>query len=122
MEITVLIYSQGTEHSVYLHPEAVKELDQLPATERVAILNAVEKLRALGPALGYPHSSAVRDADRLRELRPRAGRSPWRAFYRQVGKAFVVAAIGPEAEVDPRGFKRAVAVAESRLSEVEEDK
>ena len=33
--------------------------------------NAVTKLQAIGPSLGYPHSSAVRDAARLRELRPR---------------------------------------------------
>jgi hypothetical protein len=32
---------------------------------------------------------------------------------------FVLAAVGPEAEVDPRGFKRAVVTAEERLEEVE---
>jgi hypothetical protein len=32
---------------------------------------------------------------------------------------FVVAAVGSEAEADPRGFKRAVAAAEARLEEVE---
>jgi len=32
--------------------------------------NAIDKLGALGPALPYPHSSDVRGADRLRELRP----------------------------------------------------
>jgi hypothetical protein len=70
--------------------------------------------------LGYPHSSAVRDADRLsRELRPRGGRSAWRAFYRRFGDVFVVAAVGSEAEADPRDFKRAVAAAEARMEEVE---
>jgi hypothetical protein len=34
----------------------------------------------------------------------------------------MVAAIGPEAEVDPRGFKRAVTAAERRLTEAEDDK
>jgi hypothetical protein len=106
--------------TVYLMPETEDELRRLPLTERKAILNAVEKLEALGPELGYPHSSAVRDADRLRELRPRAGRSPWRAFYRHVGTELVVAAIGAEAEVDPRGFKRAVLAAETRLADVED--
>jgi hypothetical protein len=62
--------------------------------ERAAVLNAAQKLEALGPDLGYPHSSAVRDADRIRELRPRAGRSPWRGFYRRLGNVFVLAAIG----------------------------
>lgn len=83
--------------------------------------NAVRKLEALGPALGYPHSSAIQDADRLRELRPRQGNCPWRAFYRQMGDdLFVVAAIGPEATVKPRDFTSAVNAAEERLNKLEE--
>jgi hypothetical protein len=50
--------------------------------EKAALINAEAKLAALGPGLPYPHSSAVQGADRLRELRPRGGRSPWRALYR----------------------------------------
>jgi hypothetical protein len=34
--------------------------------------------------------------------------------------SFVVAAVGSEAEADPRGFKRAVAAAEARIEEVED--
>ena len=65
---------------------------------------------------------ANQDADRLRELRPRAGRSPWRAFYRQIrGVIFVVGAIGPEAAVKPRDFVRAVRRAEDRLNKIEQD-
>jgi hypothetical protein len=105
--------------TVYLLPQAEAELRLLPLAERAAVLNAAKKLEALGPDLGYPHSSAVRDADRLRELRPRGGRSAWRAFYRRVGDVFVVAAVGAEAEADPRGFKRAVAAAEARMEEGE---
>lgn len=110
--------------TVLLLPQTEAKLRQLPATERVAVLNAVKKLEALGPDLGYPHSSAVRDADRLRELRPRGEprgeRSAWRAFYRRLGDVFAVAAVGPEAEADPRGFKRTVAAAEEQLEEVED--
>lgn len=76
---------------------------------------------ALTALLGYPHTSAVRGAQGLRELRPRAGRSAWRALYRQIGQVFVVAAIGPEAQCGPRGFDRAVRRALERLSKVEED-
>jgi hypothetical protein len=75
-------------------PDARREHDRLPAVERHALYNAVAKLEAIGPGLGYPHSSAVQGADQLRELRPRAGRSAWRAFYRQLGDRFVIAAIG----------------------------
>lgn len=105
---------------VYLLPQAEADLGLLSPAERTAVLNAAKKLEALGPDLGYPHSSAVRDADRLRELRPRGGRSGWRAFYRRFGDVFVVGAVGPEAEADPRGFKRAVAAAEARLEEVQD--
>jgi len=46
-------------------------------------------------------------------------RSAWRALYRQVGEVFVVAAAGPEAQSDPRGFKRAVRRALLRLGNME---
>jgi hypothetical protein len=97
-------------------PEAEQERAALPKSER----NADAKLSAYGPLLGYPHTSAVRGAERLRELRLRAGRSAYRALYRQVGEVFVVAAVGPEAQSDPRGFNRAVRRAQERLAKVEE--
>jgi len=83
--------------------------------------NAIDKLGALGLALPYPHSSDVRGAGRLRELRPRAGRSRWRARYRRVGDVLLIAAIAAEAQVDPRGFDRAAGAAGRRLSQLEED-
>ena len=89
--------------------------------EKAALINAEAKLAALGPNLPFPHSSAVQGADRLRELRPRGGRSPWRALYRQVGHEFVIAAVGPEAQVDPRGFALACRRAETRLTEMENE-
>ncbi|MGH8987201.1 MAG: hypothetical protein ACRDXC_01200, partial [Acidimicrobiales bacterium] len=61
---------------VYL-PDAVQEREKLPSRERRALHNATLKLQAIGSALGYPHTSAVQGASGLRELRPRAGRSPW---------------------------------------------
>jgi hypothetical protein len=106
---------------VFYHPEAETELHALPATEQVAIGHAVEKLEAVGPNLGHPHSSDVKSALNLRELRPRAGRCRWRAFYRQVGRGYVVGSIGPEANVNQRGFKKAVAAAEQRIDKVGDD-
>src|SRR5664280_486050 len=91
---------------VYL-PEAESERLVLPKVERNALIHAVEKLEAFGPQLGYPHTSAVQGFTGLRELRPRAGRSPWRALYRRVSDVFVLAAVGPEAQSDQRGFDRA---------------
>jgi phage-related protein len=99
---------------VYLD-EAVEELKALPKGERAAMLNALDKLSAVGDRLPYPHSSQVRGT-RLRELRPRAGRSPWRALYQRVGNQLVIAAICPEAQQDPRGFARGCREAEERLA------
>jgi hypothetical protein len=107
---------------VYLHPDTEVELAKIPAAERQALDNSFIKLRALGPALGYPHTSRVQGARYdLRELRPRQGRSPWRAFYARVGAGSVVAAIGPEANQNRRGFDRAVKAAINRLTEVDTD-
>jgi hypothetical protein len=99
--------------------DAREELMRLPAAERRAVMTAVAKLEAFGDQLGAPHSSQVKGSRvGIRELRPRSGRSPWRALYRRVGGAMVVLAVGPEAEHDRRGFDRAVRLAEERLKEI----
>ncbi len=110
---------RGGVWTVVFHPEAEAELDALPVKERVAVMHAVEKLAAVGPSLPFPHQSNVKGAERLRELRPRSGRSQWRPLYGRVGDTFVVVAVGPEALVDPRRFRRAVAAATKRLDEIE---
>ena len=104
---------------VRLHADARKELDALPGEEFKVIANAIEKLKQLGDQLAYPHSSAVKGTN-IRELRPRAGRSPWRAFYRRVGQGIVAGAIGPEARHDPRGFQRAIQMAQQRIDDPRE--
>lgn len=95
--------------------EARREFHALPPAEREAMRNAIGKLEQAGENLAYLHSSRVRGAANLRELRPRAGRSPWRGFYRRIGAEMVIGAFGPEAQADPRGFARAVRAAEERL-------
>jgi hypothetical protein len=97
------------------HSHAVEELMRLPKAEQAALAHAVEKLAALGPHLPYPHQSVVKGHQGLRELRPRGGRSPWRALYERRGGAFVIAAVAPEAKTDSRGFDRAVRRAGQRL-------
>jgi len=101
--------------SVEWHPRAVEELMRLPKDEQAALDHAVEKLATLGPGLPYPHQSAVQGQRGLRELRPRGGRSPWRALYKRRGSAFVIAAVAPEAEANSRRFDRAVRLARRRL-------
>ncbi len=98
---------------------ALAELRGLPVAERGAVMNAIAKLEAFGDQLGSPHTSQVKGSrSGIRELRPRAGRSPWRVLYRRVADAMVVLAVGPEAEHDQRGFDRAVRRAEERLKEI----
>jgi phage-related protein len=74
---------------------AREELRLLPATERLAVMNAAAKLEAFGDQLGSPHTSQVKGTRAgIRELRPRSGRSPWRVLYRRVADALL--AVGPE--------------------------
>lgn len=102
---------------IVLLPEAEAELAALPLREEQALANGIEKLAVMHDRLGFPHTSAVRGAPGLRELRPRRGKSRWRAFYGYVAGLPVVGAVGPEAEVDRLGFMRAVRVAEERIDE-----
>ena len=106
---------------VLYHPKAAEERGNLPPAERAALDNAVEKLQALGPRLGYPHTSAVQGKPGgLRELRPRRGNSPNRGIYRRVKQDFVMASVCPEAEHDRAAFDRGSADALKRLEELEE--
>jgi hypothetical protein len=108
---------------VLWHPNADAERAAITdAAERAAIQHAREKLEAIGPRLGAPHSSAVRgeDGSGLRELRPRAGRSRWRPIYRRVQPGtFVILAVAPEAEIDKRSFDEIVRHARRRLEKLE---
>ena len=90
------------------------------ANERVALLHAVDKLAALGPLLPFPHQSDVRGAAGWRELRPRGGRGRVRGIYGRLEQVFVILAVGPEAQVDRRGFDRAVHAGVQRLDEITE--
>jgi len=107
------------------HPAYRSELRCLSRHAREArqIRAATLKLESAGPALGFPHSSAVRGSrSGLRELRPLAGRSPWRVLYARRGDALILLALAPEAMHDPRGFRAAVARAESRLIGLDPDR
>jgi hypothetical protein len=91
----------------------------LPPAEKDALAHVIEMLEENGERLGHPYTSAMRIAANLRELRPRAGRSTWRAFYRRIGDVMFVGAFGPEAQSNRRDFERAVRAAEARLDDVE---
>ena len=105
---------------VRFHHEARGEFNAYPSlAEKEAMQVALRRLELFGAELGYPHTSHVAGSPGLRELRPRGGNSPWRAFYRQVGARMLVAAFGPEARVDRHGFDRAVGLAAERIADYE---
>lgn len=95
-------------------PGVLQELRDLPPNKRKALATAFEKLEIFGDQLATPHSSQVQGT-RLPELRPRQGRSPWRALYQRVGDAMVVAVICSEAQTGRRGFARGITTANDRL-------
>jgi hypothetical protein len=113
----------GPPYEVLWHPTADAERAAISdAAERAAIQHVREKLEAIGPRLGAPHTSAIQGEDGLglRELRPRAGRSRWRPIYRRVGPGiFVILAVAPEAEIDKRGFDQTVRDARRRFDALE---
>ena len=84
-------------HSVIYDPDAVVEFVTAVKSkeERRAIFNAVEKLRELGERLAPPHMKPLQGETTggLCELRPRQGRSDWRALYRRFGSTYVVLAV-----------------------------
>jgi hypothetical protein len=83
-------------HKVIYDPDAVAEpLTMKSREEHRAILHAVLKLRELGELLGPPHIKPLKGAAAatLLELRPRQGRSDWRAIYRRAGAFYVILAV-----------------------------
>lgn len=56
-------------------------LGELSYEEKKQVLRSAEYLRQFGLALGEPHTSAIKGAKGLRELRVLQGRSPLRIFY-----------------------------------------
>ena len=102
------------DHMVIYDAPAAQELAVAVKSkeEKKAIFNAVDKLEARGEQLVPPHMKPLggEEAAGLRELRPRQGRSDWRAIYARIGeKAYVILALGRHDE-----FEKLVARAQAR--------
>jgi phage-related protein len=106
------------EFTVIYDAAAAQELIAVKSKGEIkALLNAVEKLRALGEQLVPPHMKPLggEGAGGLRELRPRQGRSDWRPIYMRIGhRAYVVLAVGKHDE-----FEKLVARAQARAAQYE---
>jgi hypothetical protein len=83
--------------------------------------NAVDKLKALGLALPYPHSSNVQGWEDLRELRPQGRQEPVAAALPAGRRRVRHRCDRPGGEKDKRGFDRACQHAIDRLAELEGD-
>lgn len=105
---------------VEFHHAARAEFNAIPSeNEKEAMREVIRKQEAQDGELGAPHARAIVGSRGLWELRPRAGRSRWRAMYRRVGHRMLVGAFGPEARIDRPGFDQAVRRAEARIAEYE---
>jgi hypothetical protein len=84
------------------------EREEAPAVTRV-----IDLLAEKGVTLGEPHSSAIRGSKcALRELRPKAGRSPLRVFYAFDPRRQAVLLIGGDKSGDPRFYDAMIPKAE----------
>src|SRR3954447_1816731 len=87
------------DHTVTYDAAALKEMliAVKSKEEKKALLNVIDKLEALGEQLAPSHMKPLggEGAAGLRELRPRQGRSDWRAIYKRVGgKGYGILAVG----------------------------
>lgn len=108
---------------VLYHHDALPEFEAYRDRKvRLSILTVVSTLSRIGPGLVEPHSKKIQNTKKLRELRPKGGRSTVRAFYVQRSeREFIILAIGPEADADPSGFKAAVQRTRDRARDLDID-
>lgn len=87
-----------------------------PAADQVAILRTIWMLRALGVAMGMPHTKKLRGSDVLWELRcDRNGRN-FRVFFNAMGDSdylLLHAIVKPERSIRPEDLS----IAETRLAD-----
>ncbi len=91
----------------------------LGADDAEATARAVDRLQALGVALGFPHSSAIKGAKRhaLRELRIQSGGRPLRVFYVFDPKRQAILLLGGDKSGDSRFYEVFIPKAERIFDE-----
>jgi len=100
---------------IWLHPEAVPELNSLPDDHRFVVNTALAIWRRLGRDLQEPHVSALLWSSELRLLCPDSGRSPWRVFWAPYGRGAIVLCVGPSEQTNSSGYRFAADTALARL-------
>ncbi len=113
------IASERQPYTVIYDVDAVSELVIAVKSKDAnrSIVNAVFKLREMGERLAPPHMKPLQGtaASGLRELRPKQGRSDWRAIYRRAGSVYVILAIDRHAN-----FQSLIARAAARAPRYDE--
>jgi hypothetical protein len=107
-----------SEYFVVWLNEAVDEINEIKQQQLMRdVLKSADQLKRSGPLLVEPHSKPVKGTRRLRELRPKGGRSTVRLLYAKVGiNTFAILGIAVEVKV-PAKFNSAIAKARRRAKE-----
>jgi hypothetical protein len=112
--------SERQPYTVIYDVDAVNELVTAAKSKDAnrSIFNVVLKLREMGERLAPPHMKPLHGAAAggLRELRPKQGRSDWRAIYRRAGSAYVILAVDRHAN-----FQSLIARAAARAGRYDDD-
>jgi hypothetical protein len=91
------VASERQLYTVIYDVDAVNELVTAVKSKDAnrSIFNAVLKLREMGERLAPPHMKSLQGttASGLRELRPKQGKSDWRAIYWRAGSVYVILAV-----------------------------
>lgn len=105
----------GRIWAVYLDADAARDFEAVKSKgDRIAVYQAIEKPRFLGPALSSPNMKSLKGEADLFELRPKRGAVAVRPIYARIGDAFVILAVAS----DKKHFDRAIKDDRSRLIEV----
>ncbi|MBN2689282.1 MAG: type II toxin-antitoxin system RelE/ParE family toxin [Gammaproteobacteria bacterium] len=86
----------------------------LSEEEQIYVAASVGLLEELGPKLGFPYSSKIRDSkyEHMRELRIQHGGAPYRVLYAFDPRRYAILLIGGNKKGDERWYKKFVPIAD----------
>nr|WP_325308798.1 type II toxin-antitoxin system RelE/ParE family toxin [Longimicrobium sp.] len=93
--------------------------DELNEREREDVIASVDLLKAAGPHLGFPHSSAINGSKHphMRELRIQHAGRPYRILYAFDPKRAAILLMGGDKTGDNRWYDRAIRLADRLYDE-----
>jgi len=93
--------------------------EQLTEGDQIALAATVELLEALGPKLGFPHSSGINGSrhSHMRELRTQSKGKPIRTLYAFDPRRSAILLIGGDKTGDGRWYETHIPVADQLYDE-----